>query len=363
MSNSIKHFVEIKLKNLCSVKRRAGSAEEAATVADLALYECSMIDQAGNLHFDRRGPGKSRTLFTAHTDTVHHGRGHNPTHVTLENGIQFLNAGAADKQDDVLGADDGAGLAILLTMMDQGVPGYYVFFRQEEVGGRGSEYFASEFRGLCKQFDRAIAFDRAGYGDVITRQFCGNCCSQEFAQALSDKLNNADPDFMYSPCDGGSFTDTANLVDLIPECTNLSVGYHDQHTQMESQNVTFLQQLAVVCCGIDWEDLPIGKRDPEPVFDRKYYASMLTSRSKLSYEYMELRESIEFAVENNDASEVVILLENKLGRALKDGEGFTDENFEELNDLEFHLAENDMTVSEIYASLVRIAGIKDAVII
>ena len=38
---------------------------------------------------------------------------------------------------------------------------------------------------------------------------------------------------------GGSFTDTANYTDIIPECTNLSCGYYNAHTQSEYQITHF----------------------------------------------------------------------------------------------------------------------------
>ena len=246
-----------------SIKRPAGSHTEGQFAAAIAMGGATLIDQAGNLHFDMRkqGGGMSRTMFTAHTDTVHNSRceGLNPYKLVVENGVEKALA-----DGDVLGADDGAGCAILMAMMAAKVPGYYIFFREEECGGNGSDKLAKDYQGLLKEFDRAIAFDRKGYGDIITHQMTGRCCSDEFAQALSDRLNYADETFMYSPDDGGSFTDTANLVYDIPECTNVSVGYFAQHTVKEEQNITFLQQLAAACCQIDWETLPVvRKAEPE----------------------------------------------------------------------------------------------------
>ena len=248
-------------------KRCAGSRTEALFVAELAKGGPTLIDQAGNLHFDRR-QGKSKTLFCAHTDTVHHHNeeGENTFAIGMDGKVEKAFAAG----DSVLGADDGAGIAILLTMMAMSIPGYYIFFRQEECGGVGSTYFAESFGPLMKTLDRAVAFDRAGYGDVISHQAGGRCCSDEFADALANALNDLDDDFMFSNCDGGVFTDTANLTNSIPECTNLSVGYLRQHTVKEEQSITFMLQLAQAACKLDWEKLPT-KRDPSEIDDVHHY--------------------------------------------------------------------------------------------
>ena len=112
---------------------------------------------------------------------------------------------------------------------------------------------------LLMEFDRAIAFDRKGLGDVITHQGWSRCCSDEFAQALAHALTT---DTMWMlPDDTGVYTDTAEFVDLIPECTNISVGYSGAHGPQESLNVAYLERLADAATQIDWDALPTT-RDP-----------------------------------------------------------------------------------------------------
>ena len=65
-----------------TAKRPHGGTDEARLAAWMALrYGCTLIDGAGNIHFDRRWSRDSRTLFTAHTDTVHSGNGANSVRV------------------------------------------------------------------------------------------------------------------------------------------------------------------------------------------------------------------------------------------------------------------------------------------
>ena len=229
----------------------------------------SMIDSAGNVHVNLCTEPNHRTMFTSHTDSVHSGGGVNRVRV---DGDYWRADGAA------LGADDGAGIALMCHMIERGVPGYYVFFRGEECGGIGSSWLAETMPELLADFDRAVAFDRAGSSDVITHQGRGRCCSDKFAQALSDALN--DQGQLYMPCDGGVYTDTAEFIHIIPECSNLSVGYKSQHGDREEQNIPFLIALADSLVKIDWDALPVDrdpkKREPKTYsygkdFDAKWF--------------------------------------------------------------------------------------------
>jgi hypothetical protein len=113
---------------------------------------------------------------------------------------------------------------------------------------------------LFATIDRAVAFDRADYYDVITHQSGGRCCSDAFADALSMALSTEADWFI--PCSTGVYTDTAEFTHLIPECTNVSVGYKHQHGDREEQDVAFLQRLAETVVTVDWDALPTA-RDPK----------------------------------------------------------------------------------------------------
>ena len=238
------------LREACSLKRSHGSLTEATYVASLAKrLGPTMIDGAGNLHFDRR-EDFARTLFVAHTDTVSKGEGANP--IVIDGDWWRSGPGST------LGADDGAGIALLLHLMRNKVPGYFLLCRAEEVGGQGSDYLALEHRDLLKQFDRAIAFDRKGVSSVITHQG-SRCCSDEFGEALSIAL--CTDELLYATDNTGVFTDTANFTEHIPECTNISCGYEKEHSDKERLNVRHLKMLAAQIVLVDWEALPT-KKDP-----------------------------------------------------------------------------------------------------
>lgn len=204
----------------------------------------SEFDGAGNLHIDNTRDD-SKTLFVAHVDTVHR-----------EDGVNIINKATGKYYAGInapLGADDGAGVALLLHLLRNNVGGYYIFTVGEEVGGIGARYIAGDPYFL-EYFDRAIAFDRRGTSDVITHQGYGRCCSNEFADALSDALNHEG--MLYMPSDGGVYTDTAEFVDLIPECTNISVGYLNEHRNTETLDLRHYFDLANAIIKINWENLP-----------------------------------------------------------------------------------------------------------
>ena len=212
----------------------------------------SSYDAAGNLHVDARLLPDHQTLFVAHVDTVHHVEGKNKIDKTAE---RWSASGAA------LGADDGAGCAMLMHLLHAGVPAYYIFTQGEECGGIGAKFLAKHMPGLLGEFDRAIAFDRRGIDSVITHQGYGRCCSDVFGEALSGALNRDDR-MMYLPDDTGVYTDTAEFTDIIPECTNISVGYYHEHGDREYIDVLHFQALADAVVGFDWDELPTD-RDPK----------------------------------------------------------------------------------------------------
>ena len=225
--------------------------------------ELVWLDTADNLHVDTRIDATNRTLFVAHVDTVHREMGANKIRKTK-------TMWYAD--DAPLGADDGAGCAMLMHLIHNHVPAYYIFTQGEECGGIGAKLLTDNYPGLLKQFDRAIAFDRRGTDSVISHQGYGRCCSDGFAQALSDALNAGNEHMMYSPDDTGIYTDTAEFIDVIPECTNISVGYDHEHSAKEQLDIFHFVHLADAVLKVQWDLIPT-QRDPlipEPVPQPKF---------------------------------------------------------------------------------------------
>lgn len=197
--------------------------------------------------------GDSSTMFVCHLDNY-------CNTVKKVNHVIDNNIIKTDGKT-ILGADDKAGLVILLYMIENKVPGLYYFFIGEEVGCIGSdktsmEWYRSE---IAKKISKVISFDRKGKTSVITEQLYGICCSDKFAKELSNRLNSTGHNLNFRPDNTGLITDSAQFAYIVPECTNISVGYENEHTLGEYQDIDFLSRLCKSVCSIDWETLPIER--------------------------------------------------------------------------------------------------------
>lgn len=201
-------------------------------------------------------------LFTSHLDTATSANTE-IKHVFDENFIKTDGK-------SILGADDKAGVVVMLYMIENQVPGIYYFFIGEEVGCIGSKKVAEKHKlKKIESVNKVISFDRRGTDSVITHQTLGRCCSDEFAEELANQLNSSIEGFKYTKDTNGMSTDSAQFIKIYPECTNISVGYYSEHTFLEKQDLKHLENLCKAVVKIDWEKLPV-KRDPA-VFEAKPY--------------------------------------------------------------------------------------------
>lgn len=271
------------------------------------------IDNFGNYYVKI---GESKTCFTCHLDTADW-KQKDVKH-------RFNNGYVKTDGTSILGADDKAGMTVILYMIEKKVPGYYFFFIGEEVGCQGSSKLATALWKAMNAktittypFDKVISFDRRGTNSVITHQMYGRCCSNEFANELSRQLNEAEPTFVYEPDNSGIMTDSAQFTEFISECTNISVGYYNEHTHNESQDIEHLQNLCRAVIHVKWDELPI-KRDPDVIdedeeddYDEAYGFDTYLSYEpydKTKHVYSEFTESNYTNVvdENGDTKKVFI---------------------------------------------------------
>jgi hypothetical protein len=201
------------------------------------------------------------TLFSCHVDTVHsEGVGKQSIVYDPSFGHIFL-----DKSDpncgSCLGADDGAGIWLMLEMISAKVPGVYVFHRGEERGGIGSRAMLSQHKAWLQEFDLAVAFDRPDNYEVITHQGGARCASDKFAKALCAAFKERGLE--YKPSDRGVFTDTKVYRGVISECTNLGVGYYHQHGKDEYLDYAHLVAMRDALVTINWSLLPADREPKE----------------------------------------------------------------------------------------------------
>lgn len=203
-------------------------------------------DSIGNYH---KIIGESETLFTCHLDNFCKTK-QEVNHIVDDDIV--MSDGST-----ILGADNKAGVLVLLYLISNNVQGHYCFFIGEEPilsgGLYGSSLFATSYKNIRK-FKRAIAFDRKGEASIITRQMAQNCCSSEFSAELCNLF--IQQDIWMEPDNTGYYTDTASFLEFIPECTNISVGVYDEHTKQEYVDLRYLEKIAKAAAKINWEELP-----------------------------------------------------------------------------------------------------------
>jgi hypothetical protein len=224
-------------------------------------------DEFGNL-FLQIGENPS-TMFTSHLDTASQDK----------KKVNHIFEGNIIKTDgtSILGADDKAGVTVMLYLIENNIPGLYYFFLGEERGCIGSKKVANKHReNPLPNIMKVISFDRRGTDSVITFQSGSRCCSEVFGESLARTLNEKSRIektdnlvFNYHTDPTGVYTDSYQFMSIYPECTNISVGYMNEHTGRETQDILHLEKLCKVAILVDWENLPV-ERNPQEVDERGY---------------------------------------------------------------------------------------------
>ncbi len=255
------------LITMMSYKRPAYSASEKAFADRFLLPVFGNPDRFGNfIHIVGDQPD---VLFAAHYDTVHKTEGMQG--VTMDHATGMMTKTAFD--GECLSADCTTGVWLQLNMIEAGVEGVYVCHAAEEIGGIGSRGIVNSWVDFQNRdsninaypwldyIDAVISFDRLGTTSVVTHQTGERTCSDIFGYSLIDLLSgqwNLELD------KHGVYTDSMEYAEIVPECTNISVGYYQQHTSKETQDVFFALTLLEKLKEADWGRLEI-EREPTPL--------------------------------------------------------------------------------------------------
>lgn len=215
-----------------------------------------------------------RTAIMAHHDTVHCLDGEQK--VEVEGKFAKLPVGS---KSNCLGADCTTGVWLILHMIKNKVPNRYVIHAEEEIGMQGAKALIRDNPEWIGQTRKAISLDRYGTTSIITHQCGMRTASDDFARELDEALG-----YGFKLDAGGVFTDSEAYSDYVSECTNLSVGYYNQHTSREVQDLSFASELARKLVKTDW-DHPLSYRDPSDYAFGDYdYFGGTGYKSSLSYE-------------------------------------------------------------------------------
>lgn len=259
------------------------------------------------------------TMFTSHLDTADRKQvSTNLYSIKDENGDEIIYTDGSS----ILGADDKAGVAVMLYMMSNNVPGLYYFFMGEERGGIGSGLLSSVYEETpyLKNIVRCVSFDRRDVCSVITSQLGRVCCSNEFGSSLCKEYKSHGINLSLDPT--GIYTDSASFLDQIPECTNISVGYYNEHTGKEKLNISYLERLAKASIKVNWDSLPTVRKIGIDVEILKKYRNLINDIKSSPFD-------IEVKVVSEQGGGTVIRCDME--------DGIIDDTYESLSTLQFLL--------------------------
>ena len=243
------------LVEMLRYKRPEGSATQRAFCKRFLEPTFGKPDKFGN--YIKIIGDKPNVCFTAHHDTVHTKDGFQK--LIIMNDVVSISNHA---DSNCLGADCTTGVWLILGMIEFGVQGVYVIHAAEESGCQGSQQLVASEPKWLSYIDAVISFDRKGQNSVITHQMGLRTASDAFAKSFASVVNMP----LLEPDNTGSYTDSNEYASVVSECTNISVGYYNQHTKNEVQDLDYADDLMIALCQADWSGL-VFERDVSEVED------------------------------------------------------------------------------------------------
>lgn len=228
-------FNNARIEELLAVQGYSGREKKIREVVQSKLasfVDYIGVDFNGNLIAEKKyGTGIGPTiLLSAHLDVVEE---------FAENRVIIKRDGIWSSSEGILGADDRAGIAVLLGVAERqfvtrNFKGTlkFAFTVGEENGLVGA-------RGMDKYFlhgiDAAIVVDRRGTSDIVTSNWCMSFCDARYGEFIEKVAEAAGLDGW--KCTQGGSSDTAIWATNGIQSVNLSVGYRNEHTEDECLDV------------------------------------------------------------------------------------------------------------------------------
>lgn len=224
------------LEEVLNIPGSSGNEEEIRqfVIKQIRSYvDYLTIDRYGNILAEktyRSGNGPT-ILLNAHLDTVEEIV---PDRTILKNGAIWSSS------DGILGADDRAGVAILIHLAkylrETSFHGKvkFIFTVEEEIGLVGARHIDEYF---LWGVDGAIVCDRRGTNDIVIS--CGRFipfCDESYCKFFEEVANKHQ--LGNWKCTAGGSSDTKIWAEHGIQSVNLSVGYSNEHTDDEFLNVT-----------------------------------------------------------------------------------------------------------------------------
>lgn len=179
-------------------------------------------DAYGNL-YAMKGKSETYPCVVSHLDQVQ--RIHSKDFKAIETKDIIFGYSPSNHQFEGPGCDDKNGILICLEALKKYDCLKVAFFREEEIGCRGSSHCEMDF---FKDTRFVIQIDRKGNSDLITNIGCMDLCSEKFIQDIA-------PEKWGYKEEQGMMTDVESLKEngLSVSAINMSCGYYNPHSGEE----------------------------------------------------------------------------------------------------------------------------------
>jgi tripeptide aminopeptidase len=186
---------------------------------------CKFKENNGNLYVTK-GKADNYNCIVSHTDTVHRIIPKQHYKVLETDGRVFAYDTEKSKLTGI-GGDDKVGIAICLHALQQLDNLKVVFFRDEEVGGLGSQKADMKFFDDCNYI---LQCDRKGNNGIVSNIYGEIMFDDNFGKAIEGITGK----YGYKEVEG-MFTDVYQLVvnGLEIACANIECGYYNPHQDNE----------------------------------------------------------------------------------------------------------------------------------
>ena len=191
-------------------------------VVFLKGYKYKVVETENYIYAKTNNPKRSHIGLLAHLDTVFELP---PTRESM-----FYDRSKSTIIGTCgLGADDRAGVYSIISILQAGLlPAVIIFTHDEEYGGSGASAFIADYPNADKDCDYLIQLDRRGEKDSVFYS-CDNKLFEEYVNSFGWET------------DTGTFSDISTIAPVWGiAAVNLSVGYFDEHMDMERINLNFL---------------------------------------------------------------------------------------------------------------------------
>lgn len=201
-----------------------------------------LIPDGGAIIDNRGSRGGSVVCYVAHCDCVP---------VQWCSGLAWTDNGRIMRGiNGCIGADDGAGLLAICSMLYHEHPGMFVLTLDEETGGHGAQVLAPHMRDLhaAGAISCCIEIDRRGTTDVVWDHAMGATGSRAWADDVARLLG-----MDHKASSHGVFTDVcywAGEAVGVPGL-NIAAGYEGAHGSADSLDLGYLATLVGRLMGID----------------------------------------------------------------------------------------------------------------